>query len=127
MSSSSFAQTSGAMKRSKPIAIKASNCEYCEEDEQELELVEKQFYDTATWRLYNRIVDHRLNTPPRQNEAPINEDVFRPSPTLVAPKPRYPNREQVYRVDAFFPMVSYSSPSVDDMPIYEGEVFDLEL
>lgn len=63
---------------SKPIAIIRHNNHnhddhlfYVEDQEELQEQSEKMFYEGATWRLYNRIVDHRLHSPPQRTTAPI--------------------------------------------------------
>jgi hypothetical protein len=80
-------------------------------------------YDLATWRMYNRIVDHRLTYPVDwgQDVAP---DVSRQASDLATPHIRFFS-SKIGKVS--------SGEMVDPMPIpdsnyyLEGEVFELEL
>ena len=120
--------------RSKPILIQNHHL-VLEEEEAEREAQEKQFYEGATWRMYNRIVDHRLNTPP-QPTAPIYDTcngwespqvvspVGSPTTQLVRPKARY-----ALAGTPFVPSFGQfnSTEPVFDMEGLEDEVFDFEL
>ena len=128
--------------RSRPIAIK-NQLPVTVEVEEQNEECEKQFYELSTWKMHDRIVSHRLSTPP-QASAPIHDcdngwaspAVISPagSPVqsqLVRPKPRYARAEilsvfaseQRYHDD--LSSSSHSEPSYADG--LEDEVFDMEL
>ena len=147
---SSYNQRNTLVRRSQPIAIRDAHQLNNEAFEEEREECEKQFYECATWRMYNRIVADRLNTPRRQITDPIYNGG--PSPAtvgshsqqshcsssplplsngLVRPQPRYayarpgmvPSVHQPYS-EQFCP-----NPFMDAMQTCEldEEVFDLEI
>ncbi|CAB9527999.1 expressed unknown protein [Seminavis robusta] len=73
-----------SMARSQPIAIAKGDADWgLQELDMEREECEKRFYESATWRMYTRIVDHRLNSPDSQSPAPVHYNNGSPSPCSV--------------------------------------------
>lgn len=142
----SHVSPSSSYRRSQPIAIKDAHLYTLESLDEEREECEKQFYECATWRMYNRIVSDRLNTPPRYNAAPIynggpspasvgshvqqSHSSASPVPTsggLIRPQPRYVRPSTVSpfeqsRSHLFCPIM-HSMQTAD----FDEEVFELEL
>lgn len=133
---------------SKPIAIKRSDDGCDLEDQEEHEQHEKQFYECATWRMYNRIVDHRLHSPLQQ--APIHQRQYdnasadcSPSqlhvnnsysgcspqqqgqPQLVRPKPRYARSAPLAM--SLHQQQQYQLDATTESIVFDEEVFELEL
>ena len=149
MSSSQYAYQSSDRLRvepSKPITIKHSKDHLCWEHQEDLEEREKRFYECATWRMYNRIVDHRILSPTLQGAAPIHHHTqlqqCRSSPhvhkinrsyhspeqsqqsELVRPKPRYPRVVPV--VTPIYEQAQHRHDFVHDATM-DDETFELEL
>jgi hypothetical protein len=105
---------------SQPIPIKIKMAVANDPDESKDSMYS---YDLATWRMYNRIVDHRLTYPVDwgQDVAP---DVSRQASDLATPHIRFFS-SKIGKVS--------SGEMVDPMPIpdsnyyLEGEVFEFEL
>ena len=139
-------QLGGAL--SKPIAIKRSDNHFDLENHEDHEQHEKQFYECATWRMYNRIVDHRLHSPLQQ--APIHQHQYEnisadcsPShihvnysfsgcspqqegqPQLVRPKPRYARAPPLTM--PLYEHHQYQPYATNETSIFDEEVFELEL
>lgn len=122
------------VSRSKPIAIQHAHHLAIEDDEEE-EQREKSFYESRTWKMYNRIVDHRLNTPPKP-ASPIHDacngwqspqfasPVGSPTTRLVRPQPRYARAGAP--VIPSFDLFYEKEPAFDNQGL-EDEVFDFEL
>ena len=108
--------------RSRAIAIKkpASAQETRELDDEEMRICSNErMYDWATWRMYHRIMEHRL-------KHPVGTDYdSEAQPGMGSPTPTTRN--------AFLPMVAHENIQIapaahihfDDL--LEGEIFELEM
>ena len=148
MPSSSYVSRS-QLAPSKPIAIKHNEDHFFVEDQEDLEENEKQFYECATWRMYNRIVDHRLHSPPQQAIAPIHHGSAGCSPIhghannncspqqgqLIRPQPRYARAptlmpmldQQQHQPFAMGGLPVHDQHNDDMNHLFDEEIFELEL
>jgi hypothetical protein len=101
-----------APRRSRSIAIKHSRLQQQEEHEASSQESEKM-YDYATWRMYNRIVDHRRNQP-LQTGFPG---------TLQVPM----NLNQAYANTRTAQAAAAPIDHLSQDYIHDGEVFELEI
>mmetsp|Transcript_16386 Transcript_16386/g.40022 ORF Transcript_16386/g.40022 Transcript_16386/m.40022 type:complete len:306 (+) Transcript_16386:466-1383(+) len=70
--------------RSRAIAIQPSKTSHPEDLEEEIAHVSEKIYDQATWRMYNRIVDHRKNQLHTQPQQHVTSDNFQTLRSLEA-------------------------------------------
>jgi hypothetical protein len=102
-----------APRRSRSIAINHTRLQQQEEYEASSQESEKM-YDYATWRMYNRIVDHRRNQQPMQTGFPV---------ALQVPM----NLNQAYANTRTAQAAAAPIDPLSQDYIHDGEVFELEI
>ena len=103
--------------RSRAIAIHPSKTLHPADLEEQHEQESVRIYDQATWRMYNRIVDHRRN-----NQAATAQT--HSQPTVVSD-----NYQTLRSLQALHDDLDFRSNNIDgeDYQAEDGEIFQLDL
>jgi len=109
-----------ALRRSRAIAIHPTKTSH-PADLEELHAQESlKIYDQATWRMYNRIVDHRRN-----HQAPLVAQTHQGKPASVVSNNYQTLRSlQVLNSELDF---HFTNNDGDDYHADDGEIFQLDL
>jgi hypothetical protein len=81
----------------------------------------EEMYDWATWRMYNRIIDHRQKHPTKLNEDTTSIDTAQTSQFASPHWNRSSNHENLLACDVVYPIPIRRSDYSQ-----EGEVFDFD-